>query len=190
MFVDITPNMCLQAVARLPRCFGRDYGMHIEEFVMLCDPKNNEVEVQVEIKNNKVFFKNGWFGLKDFYNIDIGAWATLTYENPRLLRLSLKNRYDEEVDYPDCTPPIISRLDRGLCHGRKSSFCEAYVVELSAADIASGFLVHVCLVVWSYPIEKIASDIHIVCLFIFVGFALGEIFPEIVARRGNRDQSC
>lgn len=66
--------------------FGKECGMHIDEYIMLCDPRNNEVEVQVEIKKNKVFFKNGWFGLKDFYNIDIGAWATLTYEQIGLMR--------------------------------------------------------------------------------------------------------
>jgi len=68
-------------MARLPRCFGKEHGMEIDEFIMLCDPRNNKIEVQVEIRDNKVFFKNGWFGLKDFYNIDIVAWDTLTYED-------------------------------------------------------------------------------------------------------------
>jgi len=100
---------------------------------MICDPKNNEVEVQVEIKENKVFFKNGWFGLKDFYNIKIGAWVTLIYEHPRLLRMTLKNRFDEEPEYPDCTPPIISNLDRVLCQRSSLVFCDAYVRILTHA---------------------------------------------------------
>jgi len=140
MAVDITRDIC---VFRLWQgCLG--------------DPKNNEVEVQVEIKNNKVFFKNGWFGLKDFYNVDIGAWATLIYEHPRLLRMTLKNRFDEELEYPDCTLLIISKLDRGLCRCSSLIFCAASVIKLTAADVNSGSLVHVC---------------HSVCLFLAAGFA-------------------
>lgn len=33
--------------------FGKECGMHIE-YIMLCDPRNNEVEVQVEIKKNSI----------------------------------------------------------------------------------------------------------------------------------------
>lgn len=42
---------------------------------------------------------------------------------------------------------------------------------------------------WLYPMEKMVPCIHIVCLFIVVGVALGGILPEIVAKGGNRDQS-
>lgn len=114
---------------------------------MLCDPKNNELEVQVDIKNNKVFFKSGWFGLKDFYNIDIGAWATLTYEHPHLMRMTLKNRFNEELYYPVFTPPIISKLDRRLCQCSSLIFCATSVIILTAADINSGCLVLIFYIV-------------------------------------------
>jgi len=91
--------MHLHAVARLPRCFGKEHDTKIDEFIMLYDPKNNEIEVQVAIKDNKVFFKNGWFRMKDFYAIHIGAWALLTYEDSSFMRMSLKNRFHQEVNY-------------------------------------------------------------------------------------------
>jgi len=134
--------MHLQAVARLPRCFGKEHGTEIDEFIMLCDPKNNEIEVQVSIKDNKVFFKNGWFGMKDFYAIDIGAWALLTYEDSSFMRMSLKNRFHQEVDYPVSDPPIIARLDRDFTQCSSLNFCLSSVIILAESDVKSGSLVH------------------------------------------------
>lgn len=118
-------------MARLPRCFGKEHGVEIDEFIMLCDPRNNEIEVQVEIKDNKVFFKNGWFGLKDFYHIDIVAWATLTYEDSGFMRMTLKNRFHEKVEYPVCNPPVIAKLDRDLCQCSSLVFCASSIIILT-----------------------------------------------------------
>jgi len=115
--------------------------MEFDEFVMLCNPRNNEIEVQVEIQNNKVFFKNGWFGLKDFYNIDIGAWAILAYEDSSFMRMSLKNRFHEEVYYPVSDLPIIAKLDRELIRCGLLFSCASNVVILTESDVTSGFLV-------------------------------------------------
>jgi len=115
--------------------------MEIDEFIMLCDPRNNGIEVQVEIKNNKVFFKNGWFGLKDFYNIDIGAWAILAYEDSSFMRMSLKNQFHEEVDYPVSDPPIIAKLDWELIRCSSLFSCASNVIILTESDVTFGFLV-------------------------------------------------
>lgn len=130
------------AVARLPRCFGKEHGAEIDEFVMLCDPRNNEIEVQVAIKDNKVFFKNGWFGLKDFYAIDVGAWALLTYEDSSFMRMSLKNRFHQEVDYLVSDPPIIAKLDRDLTKCSSLDFYLSSVIILTESDVKYGILVY------------------------------------------------
>lgn len=135
--------MHAQAVAKLPRCFGKEHGTEIDEFIMLCDPMNNEIEVQVVIKENKVYFKNGWFGMKDFYAIDVGAWALLTYEDSSFMRMSLKNRFHQEVDYPVNEPPIIAKLDRDLTQCSSLDLCLSSVIVLTESDVKSGFLVHI-----------------------------------------------
>jgi hypothetical protein len=37
--------------------------------MLLCDPSQNEFEVKVEKKNGRVYFTDGWAGLKNFYKI-------------------------------------------------------------------------------------------------------------------------
>lgn len=39
----------------------------------LRDPNKNMFEVKVHKKKGKVYFRDGWIGLKDFYNIGLGA---------------------------------------------------------------------------------------------------------------------
>lgn len=69
---------------RLPGCFSRVYGMQVAPYVMLRDPKNNEIEVKVGKKNDRVYFTDGWSMLKNFYKIQGGSWMTVIYANKNL----------------------------------------------------------------------------------------------------------
>jgi len=109
---------------------------------MLRDPNYNQLEVQVERIDDNVTFKNGWFELRDFYNIDIGAWILLTYEHPTLMTMSVFTRFDEEIEYPHHTLPITSRLDRRWCEGGSMSYANENLVTLSASDVHSGYVVN------------------------------------------------
>lgn len=44
--------------ARLPTCFAKEYGVALDDYVMLRDPKRNVTVVQVEKKNGKVYLDN------------------------------------------------------------------------------------------------------------------------------------
>lgn len=47
---------------RLPSCFAKEYGLHVDDYVMLRDPNKNMFEVKVHKKNDKVYFRDGWIG--------------------------------------------------------------------------------------------------------------------------------
>ncbi|MCI38379.1 hypothetical protein A2U01_0059607, partial [Trifolium medium] len=63
-------------------------------------PNRNEFEVHVMKKSDDLHFEEGWFGLRDVYDIWFGAWVTFTYVNPKLLTISLTTRCGTEVKYP------------------------------------------------------------------------------------------
>lgn len=107
---------------------------------MLRDPIGNEVEVQLERRNMKLFFKNGWYGLKEFYGIDIGGWVVFTYDSPRLMFMNIYNRMDEEIQYPRFHQPIIARLDHTLCKRGMVDLCKVETLTLTAADVHCGYL--------------------------------------------------
>lgn len=141
----------LQPTVRLPTCFHREYGSRVDEFIMLRDPKNNEIEVMIEKRDRKVdnkckkvYFKHGWFGLRDFYRLDLGAWIDLTYESPSLMLMTVKNRFNEEVVYTECNPPIVARLNRRVCSGSRIIFKWTDMIRLAPSDVHSGYLVSMC----------------------------------------------
>jgi len=103
----------------------------------MVERKNRKVEDMYK----KIYFKHGWFGLRDFYQLDIGAWIDLTYERPDLMLMTVKNRYHEEVVYPDSNPPVIARLNRRVCEGSRVTFKWTNMIELAHSDVQSGFLV-------------------------------------------------
>ena len=119
----------------------KEYGRDLNEYFMLHYPNGNEIEVQVERKNMKLYFKNGWYGLKDFYDIDIGAWVVFTYDNPNLMFMTIYDRMDDEIEYPKFNQPIIAKLDRMLCERGSMDLCKAYNWTLTASDVHSGYLV-------------------------------------------------
>lgn len=83
---------------RISACFAKEYGLHVDDIVMLRDPKKNMFEVQVEKKNEQIYIRNGWSDLRGFYKIDLGAWITLTFAEPNLMLMSIKNRFGVEIE--------------------------------------------------------------------------------------------
>lgn len=130
-----------QARCRLPVCFVKDYGAYVEDYVMLFDPQNNEIEVHVEKKLNKIYLRDAWYGLKDFYRISLGGWVDITYESPRLFKMTVRNRFGQEIIYPTQASPIVAKLDRRIVNGGLVHFLGATTMVLTAADAYSGFLV-------------------------------------------------
>jgi len=57
-----------------------------------------------------VYFKDGWHRLCDAYNVTSGAWVTLTYLNPSLFLMKLKDLHNDEIEYPKYTPPLCLKL--------------------------------------------------------------------------------
>jgi len=94
----------------LPTCFAREFGEQVGTYITLRDPNRNEIEVKVEKENGKVYFKGGWHRLSDVYNVTSGAWVSLTYLNPSLCLIKLKDLYNVEIEYPKHTPPLSLKL--------------------------------------------------------------------------------
>jgi hypothetical protein len=66
-----------QPLGKVPKCFAREFGDVISPYVILRDPNNNEFEVHVIKMSKKLYFDDGWFGLKDVCDLPFGAWVTL-----------------------------------------------------------------------------------------------------------------
>jgi len=109
---------------------------------MVRDPNGNEIEVQVERRSNKLFFKHRWYGLKDFYDIDLGGWVVFTYDSPDLMFMTIYNRMDVEIAYPKFNHPIIARLNRKLCETGSVELWKEESLTLTASDVHCGYLVY------------------------------------------------
>jgi hypothetical protein len=115
---------------------------------MLCDPNKNMFEVKVHKKNGKVYFRDGWIGLKDFYKIGLGAWVTLTYIESNLLHMTIK-----EVDYPNNCLPAISKMIIPSDGKPVMRFYRTFVHILTSSDIDSGYLVNVVALCEKYMVR-------------------------------------
>ena len=126
----------------MPSCFAKKHGLHVDEYVMLRDPNKNTFEVRVHKKKGKVYLRDGWAGLKDFYKIGRGAWVSLTYIESNLMHMTIKYKSGVEVDYPNnCLPPISRMLIPP--EGREvMRFYRTCVHRLTSSDMASGYLVN------------------------------------------------
>jgi hypothetical protein len=109
---------------------------------MLRDPNGNEIEVQVERRTKKLCFKNGWYGLKDFYDINLGGWVVFTYDSPGLMFLTIYNKMDVEIAYPKFNHPIIARLNHNLCERGSVDLCKEETMTLTASAVHCGYLVY------------------------------------------------
>ncbi|MCH98225.1 putative transmembrane protein [Trifolium medium] len=143
-------------MGRLPRCFVREFGEAISEYVVLRDPNHNEFEVQVVKQSCDMYFSEGWVSLKDVYDVCFGAWVAITYVSPSLLTIRLLSRWGAEVRYPCYDPPLRHLLARSgpncllqdfvsmLCSpgsSRPKSLVQSYVKEITPYDVQSGTLV-------------------------------------------------
>lgn len=121
-------------------CFAKEYGLHVDEYVMVRDPNRNMFEVKVHRKNGKVYLRDGWADLRDFYKIDRGAWVTLTYVEPNLLDVTISARSGVEISYPNKLLPPMSKMIVSRDGGPVMRFYRSFVRILSASDISSRYL--------------------------------------------------
>ncbi|GAU43968.1 hypothetical protein TSUD_283950 [Trifolium subterraneum] len=68
----------LRTKAKLPTCFVRSLGSSIYDWVVLQDPKRNQIQVSIERKNSNIYLTNGWCHLKDLYGLYSGG-KTIPY---------------------------------------------------------------------------------------------------------------
>ena len=89
-----------------------------------------------------MYFRGGWIGLKDFYKIGVGAWVTLTYIESNLLHMTISDRSEVKVDFPNnCLPPI-SKMIIPSDSRPMMRFYRTFVHILTSSDIDSGYLVN------------------------------------------------
>jgi len=126
----------------MPSCFAKEHGLHVDEYVKLVDPNRNTFEVRVHKKKGKVYLRDGWAELKDFYKLDQVAWVSLTYVESNLMHMTIKGKSGVEVDYPNNRlPPILKMLIPA--EGRAvMRFYRTSVHVLTPYDIDSGYLVN------------------------------------------------
>lgn len=71
--------------------------------MLLCDPANNEIEVQVIRKNEKLYLGNGWHQVGRIYQLYEGGWLKVYYYNGIEFVMEIRDRWMIEVKYPE--PP-------------------------------------------------------------------------------------
>ena len=125
----------------MPACFVKEYGVHIDDYVMLRDPNKNLFEVRAVKRDGNIYFTDGWIAIRDFYKLDFGARIRLTYAEPNLMLMTLRNRSGMDIEYPVTNPPTVSRLSLPVVECSRMRFRCSSVHILSKADIESGFLV-------------------------------------------------
>ena len=104
---------------------------------MLRDANKNMFEVKVHKKYGKVYFRDGWIGLKDFYKIGLGAWVTLTYIESK----PSAHDHKRQIRSNNCLPPISKMIIQS--DGRPvMRFYRTFVHILTSSDIDSGYLVN------------------------------------------------
>ncbi|XP_045823691.1 uncharacterized protein LOC123916302 [Trifolium pratense] len=78
----------------------------------LQDIKENQIQVAVLKKNNsEIYLTHGWSRLRDFYNINAGAWMTLLFISPFVFFIRVRNVTGVEITYPEKSPPYKLMLE-------------------------------------------------------------------------------
>ncbi|GAU42993.1 hypothetical protein TSUD_188670 [Trifolium subterraneum] len=57
-------------IGKSPKCFAREFGDVFDPYIIIRDPNDNEIEIHVVKKNNKLYFKEGWWGGQVKYPTD------------------------------------------------------------------------------------------------------------------------
>jgi hypothetical protein len=142
----------MQTIGRPPKCFAREFGDQIDSHVILRDPNHNEFEIHVTKKSKELYFDDGWFALRDVYDLWFGGWVTFAYVNPKLLTIRLTTRCGTEVEYPTHRPPLrylLPKIELPLpapssTHSvSQNCFVRSYTKELTFYDMYSGTLVFI-----------------------------------------------
>jgi len=79
--------------------------------------------------------------MKNFYNINLGAWIKLTYVEPNMSLMTIRNKSGVEFYYHDIKPPAIRRIMNPQHSLNLVQFHCKSVHILSYVDIESGNLV-------------------------------------------------
>jgi hypothetical protein len=141
----------MQSRAKLPASLTRSFGSLINGYVILQDPKRNNIQVAFEKKNNKIYFSHGWSRLRDFYDLAAGGWVTLLYLSPILFHIKVRKVTGLEAIYPESTPPSNLLLLEDLagqpvsgpvtCFSPPTTYIHVLHKTLTSHDINSGSLV-------------------------------------------------
>jgi hypothetical protein len=108
--------------------------------------------------NKNIYLQHGWYALKDFYNISIGAWVILLYTGRGQFGIILKDRFGVIIDPPTFEPPMKFRLEKSrigsdfvaglpedsdlLSYDHEIGFDDiTFEKKLTSYDITTGFLV-------------------------------------------------
>lgn len=59
----------------------------------------------IEKRYGKIYFREGWLGLGDYYKITFGGWITM-YARSALYLITVKNKHMIDIRNPKPTPPI------------------------------------------------------------------------------------
>jgi hypothetical protein len=144
----------MQPIGRRPRCFAQEFGDQIDSHVILRDPNHNEFEIHVTRKSKELYFDDGWFALRDVYDLWFGGWITFAYVNPKLLAIRIITRCGTEVEYPTHDPPLkylLPRIESYLQPPSSNhslspnSFVRSFSKKVTFYDMYSGTLVHISL---------------------------------------------
>ncbi|MCH80094.1 hypothetical protein A2U01_0000856, partial [Trifolium medium] len=134
----------------IPEIYARCISTVIGNTVYLKDVNLNEIQDVVERNKSEMYFSHGWSRLRDFYNIDGGAWLVLLYISPFVFNLKIRNMDGIEITYPLNNPPAKLTLDKHLLRGSWDAsislfdFPKVYTHSLektlTAADVSTGSL--------------------------------------------------
>ncbi|CAJ2639534.1 unnamed protein product [Trifolium pratense] len=98
---------------KLPEIYARVVGQYIGDTFFLQDINENQIQVSVLKKNNsEIYFTHGWSRLRDFYNINAGAWITLLFISPFVFFIRVRFITGMEITYPHKTPPYKLMLEK------------------------------------------------------------------------------
>ncbi|XP_045820864.1 uncharacterized protein LOC123913964 isoform X2 [Trifolium pratense] len=136
---------------KLPEIYASVIGQYIGDTVLLQDINENQIQVAVFKKNNsQIYFTHGWSRLKDFYNINAGAWITLLFISPFVFFIRVPYITGVEITYPHRTPPYKLVLEKPFLEATSNGpipyfvlpkvFTHSLEKTLTAPDVETGTL--------------------------------------------------
>ncbi|MCH83435.1 hypothetical protein A2U01_0004255 [Trifolium medium] len=146
-YVEFNPS---KSRAKLPDLFSRDYGQFLRGYVILQDPKNNQIQVSIEKNKDEIYFTRGWSRLRHFYGLIYGGWVTILYNSPVTIHIEVRSLTGHQVAYPHSDPPrrlmLIDQIGEDASNGlvphfvAPTSFYHVLEKTLNTSDLESGVL--------------------------------------------------